>query len=167
MKQLSFAFMSRGRGAPAKFSEEQIAGWVVEFQAGATYKQIAECHRASVATVFWHLKKRLGLSGRPKGRKASSKVYGDALVSKTKLRMRKNWLRLKYNLTPEEYDTIFQEQEGKCAICQQPADKLCVDHCHDTNRVRGLLCLSCNFALGQFKDHPERLERAAEYVRTR
>jgi hypothetical protein len=45
-------------------------------------------------------------------------------------------------------------------------DILCVDHCHDTNRVRGLLCNDCNLAIGRGKT-PEILEAAAEYLRLR
>ncbi|MFF5440302.1 endonuclease VII domain-containing protein [Streptomyces achromogenes] len=39
-----------------------------------------------------------------------------------------------------------------------------VDHCHETGRVRGVLCFSCNAALGQFKDQPDVMRRAAAYV---
>jgi hypothetical protein len=55
-----------------------------------------------------------------------------------------------YGLTPEAYDSLLEKQGGKCAICKQEKP-LCVDHCHATGRVRGLLCRACNFAVGTFE----------------
>lgn len=69
-------------------------------------------------------------------------------------------LKHRYGLTPEEYDALLTKQNGLCAICQRPpgknvrahwGGKLCVDHCHDTGKVRGLLCNDCNLAVGYAK----------------
>lgn len=73
-------------------------------------------------------------------------------------------LRTKYGITPEQYQGMLQEQEGKCGICLN-VGKLNVDHCHETSKVRGLLCDNCNQALGKFKDDLNILERAANYLR--
>jgi predicted nucleic acid-binding Zn ribbon protein len=51
-----------------------------------------------------------------------------------------------------------------CPICGRPAEHL--DHCHETGRIRGLLCSTCNPALGQLGDSPERFESAAHYLRS-
>ena len=72
-----------------------------------------------------------------------------------------------YGLTPEAYVGIFESQEGKCAICGlAPTTKrgLHIDHCHKTNAVRGLLCHSCNIAIGNFKDSKELLIKAIHYL---
>lgn len=77
-----------------------------------------------------------------------------------------------YGLTHGDYLAMFDAQAGVCAICQQPetmtyrgnVKTLCVDHDHETGRVRGLLCAACNFALGKFQDDPARLRTAAEYL---
>lgn len=74
-----------------------------------------------------------------------------------------------FNLTLEQYDAMFEAQHGACAICgysdtSDPKFFPMVDHCHVTGRVRGLLCSNCNHALGKFKDSPERLRKAAEYL---
>jgi hypothetical protein len=72
-------------------------------------------------------------------------------------------LKLQYGLTPAELDAMVAEQQGICCIClAAPAEH--VDHCHKTGRVRGVLCFSCNAALGQFKDRPDAIRRAAAYV---
>ena len=69
----------------------------------------------------------------------------------------------KYGITPEEYLEMVAAQDGRCKICQN-ADKLVVDHCHKTGRVRGLLCHGCNVALGFLRDDPERAVRAGSYL---
>ncbi|MGW0825908.1 endonuclease VII domain-containing protein [Streptomyces sp. NPDC002845] len=72
-------------------------------------------------------------------------------------------LKRTYGLTPAELEAMVAEQQGICCIClAAPAEH--VDHCHNTGRVRGVLCFSCNAALGQFKDRPDVIRRAATYV---
>lgn len=72
----------------------------------------------------------------------------------------------KYRITPEDWDRLYDEQLGRCAVCHCTlADvKTCVDHDHATGKVRGLLCNVCNQGLGYFGDDPDRLRRAAEYL---
>jgi len=66
-----------------------------------------------------------------------------------------------------------QEQDNKCYLCgsegfligkNNHSEKLAVDHCHDTGKVRRLLCHNCNRALGLLKDNPDVLRKAANYV---
>lgn len=91
----------------------------------------------------------------------------------------------KYGITPEEYDALRAAQDYRCAICRTPESEiqvhargrprldgqptaapfaLLVDHCHESTRVRGLLCFHCNSALGYFRDSPERLLAAVRYL---
>lgn len=75
--------------------------------------------------------------------------------------------RLKlYGVTPEQYVNMYDAQGGGCAICHQPCmtKQLSVDHCHQTGKVRALLCDRHNRALGYFDDSPELLRAAAEYL---
>ena len=74
----------------------------------------------------------------------------------------KNKIR-KYNLSVERYNQMVTEQDGRCAICNS-IGALYIDHCHDTLIVRGLLCLQCNTALGNFRDNPYLLQKAIEYL---
>ncbi|MFD6915076.1 MULTISPECIES: endonuclease VII domain-containing protein [Streptomyces] len=60
-------------------------------------------------------------------------------------------------------DAIIAAQGGVCYLCLR-APAVHVDHCHKTGRVRGVLCLNCNVGVGLFKEDPERMRRAAEYL---
>ena len=75
----------------------------------------------------------------------------------------------KYGITIEQYNEIYNKQEGKCAVCGQHQDslkqKLAVDHDHKTGKVRGLLCNKCNRNLGSFNDDIIILARAIEYLK--
>jgi hypothetical protein len=61
---------------------------------------------------------------------------------------------------------VYAQQKGVCAICTKPFsfDEARVDHCHSTNLVRGLLCNTCNLALGLLGDSVENAKRLIEYV---
>ena len=72
-------------------------------------------------------------------------------------------LRAKFGLEIEDYRRIEAEQDGRCAICRRDT-VLHVDHCHTTKRVRGLLCMPCNTAIGHLGDSPDRLRVAANYI---
>jgi hypothetical protein len=78
-------------------------------------------------------------------------------------------LRKNYNLSLSDWNKMFEKQNGCCAICHLHQSKLpsrlCVDHCHTTGKVRGLLCTSCNMGLGHFRDDETILESAINYLR--
>jgi hypothetical protein len=76
---------------------------------------------------------------------------------------RQGHLKRQYGITEAERDELIASQGGVCCICLA-ALPVHVDHCHETGRVRGVLCFSCNAALGQFKDRPDVIRRAATYV---
>lgn len=70
-----------------------------------------------------------------------------------------------YGLTLDEYDAMVLRQEGRCAICNDPMREPQVDHCHTGGHVRALLCHLCNRGLGLFRDNPEYLAAAIEFLR--
>lgn len=79
------------------------------------------------------------------------------------------FLNYRYGITKQQYDDMLAAQGGCCAICgrDNPGGKAkvwAVDHCHNSNRVRGLLCGPCNRGLGQFRDDVERLRAAVRYL---
>ena len=73
-------------------------------------------------------------------------------------------LKAKYGITPEDYNSMYAEQEGRCGICRDAHSLLVVDHDHETGRIRGLLCRKCNAAIGQLKDDPALLWRALAWL---
>ena len=73
----------------------------------------------------------------------------------------------KYGLTLEDFEAMNARQEGKCAICGTFSEiPLCVDHNHETEEVRSLLCLTCNTGLGAFRDSVSLLAIAQVYLST-
>jgi len=68
-----------------------------------------------------------------------------------------------YGMTVSEMRCFIEKANGRCAICGVDNEKLNIDHCHNSNRVRGMLCTRCNTRLGVFDDH-EWLKQAAEYL---
>ncbi len=74
-------------------------------------------------------------------------------------------LMKKFGITPEDYDKMFEMQDGKCAICHKNSGRtLHVDHNHKTGKVRGLLCFQCNLVLGYSYDDTEILRNATLYL---
>ncbi len=83
-------------------------------------------------------------------------------------RQRKSHLKIAYGITAEDYDRMYNEQQGRCAICGKHQSelkrKLHVDHNHITGKVRGLLCMPCNSLLGYSYDNAEILKNAIAYL---
>lgn len=81
----------------------------------------------------------------------------------------KRGLRRNYGITVEQYQAMFEAQQGKCAICgnhqSECKRRLAVDHDHDTGTIRALLCDNCNPGIGYFKHSVERLELAIRYLK--
>lgn len=77
-------------------------------------------------------------------------------------------LKHRYGITLDEYNDLLKRQEGRCAICNIHYSaykrKLHVDHDHENNVVRGILCTNCNRGLGCFKDNSDFLQKAINYI---
>lgn len=77
-------------------------------------------------------------------------------------------LRNAHGLESWEYDSLLIKQKGVCAICKKvdvvSNRNLCVDHCKNSNYIRGLLCTACNTALGNFGHDIEKLKKAISYL---
>lgn len=87
-------------------------------------------------------------------------------------------MKRKYGITPDQYIGIYWEQGGRCAICQarlqrlqidggdvtDPGRRAALDHDHETDKIRGLLCTQCNAGLGMFQDSPRILANAIAYL---
>lgn len=104
----------------------------------------------------------------------------DTQVKTKKLTQQRNWcknnrhklkgynLKASFNISPENYTKMLLAQDNCCKICGTHKNKLkrsfAVDHCHTTNKIRGLLCSNCNIGLGQFKDDIILLKNAITYL---
>lgn len=82
----------------------------------------------------------------------------------SKTKSREYRLRSLYNIEPEQFDALIKQQNYKCKICGEITDQLYVDHCHATEKVRGLLCQYCNTLLGLAKENPKILLGAIQYL---
>ncbi len=133
------------------------------------------CHASKPLDAFSALKK--GADGRHPACKACRSEQSRARYNSNRheiLERRREWRRESgayrrqaYGLSKEEFTSLVAAQNGRCAICfEVPAGRgFHVDHCHRTGRIRGLLCRGCNLALGNMKDDPVRLVKAADYLR--
>ena len=70
----------------------------------------------------------------------------------------------RYGITVHQYKKMHEQQNNKCAICEETCDKLHIDHDHATGKVRQLLCSYCNRGLGNFRETPSLLQKAVEYL---
>ena len=83
----------------------------------------------------------------------------------------KYYLKKRFKLTPEEVDAMWKVQDGECANygCQTKLEKgksgACIDHDHKTGKIRGILCRTCNLALGHAKDDVHVLSGLIDYLK--
>lgn len=79
-------------------------------------------------------------------------------------------LKIKYNIELSEYEKLLEIQNGCCKICKtkkpgrRDVKRFAVDHCHKTNKIRGLLCMACNTAIGLLNEDPKRFDAAKQYL---
>ncbi len=111
------------------------------------------------------------------GKSETRKQYLIKNKEKTKAYNKQRWLKVKeskphlkviYNITIDQYNEMFIKQNESCLGCKQHRSllkrDLCVDHCHVTGKIRGLLCDSCNKALGLIKDNKDTLLNLITYL---
>jgi hypothetical protein len=102
-------------------------------------------------------------------------AYQRAWHKRNPMRAKSFELKRMFGISVEDYMRMYETQNGCCDICGQRGDEinggdrrtstLAVDHCHETGRIRSLLCASCNRGLGLLKDSPDILEKAIAYLR--
>ena len=77
-------------------------------------------------------------------------------------------LKKAFGLTVEQYDAMLESQGHKCALCESKSPggrgRFVVDHCHESGRIRGLLCNLCNVGLGALSDSSKLLRKAISYL---
>lgn len=106
-------------------------------------------------------KKRYVEKNREKIAKKKNEHYHKNREKYLELERARLYLKL-YKISVLDYDNMFLKQDGKCYICKSPNPgprqrHFNVDHCHNTGKVRGLLCLSCNTKLGWFEKYQQNI----------
>lgn len=99
---------------------------------------------------------------------------GQPITEAVRLRRRESNLLRLYGITLAAFGAMLERQGFACGVCRSPFDRNCgdnpqkhgvvIDHDHATGRVREVLCSACNLGLGAFRDSPDRLRSAADYV---
>lgn len=102
--------------------------------------------------------------------KEQAKKHAKADLKRDQLR--RKYLKEKYGLTPEQVLDMLKVQGFKCPICDLPIGPELdrdtqVEHCHKTKRIRGVVCLRCNLAIGWIQDNPDRAKRIIDYLEHR
>jgi len=93
-------------------------------------------------------------------------VYRKNNPSVAYLSRRKAQLKMRFNISLNEYDNLLDKQGGVCKICKTKESRkvLCVDHNHNTGKIRGLLCSKCNRGIGLLGDNIDLLKVAIKYL---
>ena len=79
---------------------------------------------------------------------------------------KQHWKKAGINISYEQYKEKFDLLQGCCEICNDACPSLCVDHNHETNEIRGLICTPCNLALEHFKESTNIMNNAIKYLNT-
>lgn len=123
------------------------------------------CKQIKPLNEFWK-------NGRRNNGKPVKDLYrGDCAICEREKRLpklRAAGVRHRHGIELSEYERMYKEQNGLCAICNglPQREHLDIDHCHQSSKIRGLLCGKCNKGIGLFNDDIERLEQAVKYLKT-
>ncbi len=149
-------------------------------------KRCSKCKTSKLTSEFYPKRSADGTSKPDSWCKSCKKIQNDLSVQRNiavvreRLRIyhiknrekhlaacKRNAIRRKYGISFGEYDALIKSQQGLCKICNEPLTSRWlthIDHCHDTQSVRGILCKNCNNGLGMFRENTAALRRAAEYL---
>lgn len=153
------------------------------------YPHCPECRRRNAVRSYRNRKRRLATDveyrekSRRKQREWAARNPDKVKELNARFRLiysdeqRKNQaLRWNHGITIDDYKVMFDAQGGVCAICGREETnllsrktgrirQLAVDHCHETGKIRGLLCSNCNMGIGYFRDDPEIMRKAITYLK--
>lgn len=129
-------------------------------------KKCSKCKKLKPLCDF--KKEKLGKDGI----RASCKICDKKRLKKWRkqnpIKVKHHQIKNKLGLSQENFNLMFEKQEGKCFICETHQfnlkRSLHVDHCHTTGKIRSLLCHYCNTALGLVKENTLILKRMIQYI---
>lgn len=149
--------------------KEKIRQALLARGVGAADKKCPGCHETLPREAFGTRKNGFSRSRCRKCDAKSSRDWFHRNPEKARALMQRTNLWRHYSMTPEQYDALSDAQGGVCAICKSPPEsvmrgRLYVDHCRDTNLIRGLLCGQCNSGIGSLRHSLELLATAIQYL---
>lgn len=107
----------------------------------------------------------------PEKKKEANKNYRTKNKERYKIKQYENKMKIRWNkfgFTSDDYNYMFDQQHGRCAICgkhqSEFTNRFHIDHNHKTDRIRGLLCFRCNVGIGFFNDDIDNLKKAIAYL---
>ena len=119
-------------------------------------KVCSKCNQELPDTAFHKRTYPTGNVGlQPKCKKCSTKVRKQYYKPH-------EFMRRKFSLTEDQYNNLMSNTN--CQICDCKLTKKCIDHCHSTNKIRGVLCNNCNTALGLVGDNVDTLHKMINYL---
>ena len=148
----------------------------IHFEPTSGFKTCGRCKVTFPAAEFsWNANKAIGRSYRcSRCKTCKAAITKEWLAKVGPVRAKKSKLRKYYGLSVPEYEAMIAGQGDLCFICRKPSSdidprsgkpkSLAVDHCHESGKVRSLLCSACNMGIGCFCDSIELLQRAASYL---
>jgi hypothetical protein len=128
-----------------------------------------DCHK--LKTYKWRLKNKNKWLSYVKQRYYKDRASGHwhELRSTHPARRAMYRRKMRYGITEKQFLNFLKKQSYKCAICKKSLKNniklFCVDHCHKTQFIRGLLCGPCNWGIGSFRDNVNRLKKAVNYLK--
>ena len=175
----------KSSGAVRSHCAECVRAYQAKYQANLTPERKAEVlaskakYRANLTpeqkseVLASQAKYRASLAPEQKAEVLASQAkYRASLTPDQKARLFENSLKRTYGITSDDYARFFEKQGGCCPVCGDGLDldatrgseRVCVEHNHETGRVRGLLHAICNILVGMSYENPERLHRAALWI---
>jgi len=138
-------------------------------KAGKEWRQKNRSHHLNYMKEYRELnKEKIQAANKKRGSEWYKKNKDRHKITARASDLKSYWPELSRAARLERYDSMRIAQDYKCKICQKPESELTialsVDHCHKTNKIRGLLCGNCNRGLGMFFDNPDLLRAATDYV---
>lgn len=129
------------------------------------------CNVEKEETMFYSSKQYINHHCKECNSKKSKEWYSKNKDAKKKSALKHHYKK-SYGMSFEDREEMYNKQNGRCLIClsdiylvsKDKKKRAVIDHCHFTQKVRGMLCQLCNTGLGSFEDNPEMLRRAALYL---
>lgn len=96
-----------------------------------------------------------------------SNIFKREFPERAKLASWKRYIKNKYGITADQYNELFNKQDGCCALCGKHQSelkmRLAIDHCHATAEIRSLLCQYCNLrVVGKLRK--DTIQRIYDYL---